>query len=137
MLLGVEWNPEVDEINPLVNLHLLSETDTRPAILLGTSSDRIGTPDGQAYYVTASKDLSPWIRWPVAPYLGASYGTYEDRLRAIGGVWLSLGGPVSALVIHDGVHVTLSLDVEIAGHLTLSALLFDGDEPGVSASVSW
>jgi hypothetical protein len=40
-------------------------------------------------------------------------------------------------VIHDGVNVTFSLDVEIGGHLTLSALLFDGDETGVSASVSW
>jgi hypothetical protein len=53
-----------------------------------------------------------------------------------GGV-VSLGGPVSTLVIHDGVNVTFSLDVEIGGHLTLSALFFDGDEPGVSASVSW
>jgi hypothetical protein len=137
VMVGVEVNPLADEVGPLVNLHLLTETGTRPALLAGTSSDRIGTPDGRAYYATLSKDLSPWLRWPVAPYAGASYGTFDNRLRAIGGVWVSLGERWSALVIHDGVHVTLSVDVEIGGHLALSGLLFDGDEPGVSMSVAW
>jgi hypothetical protein len=136
-MIGVEINPLVDEVGPLVNLHVVSETDHRPAVIVGTSSDRIGTPEGRAYYLTASKDLSPWIDWPVAPYLGFSYGTFEDEFRAIGGLYLSLGGRWSALAIHDGVNITLSVDVEIADHLSLSALLFDWGEAGISASVSW
>ena len=40
--------------------------------MFGTSSDRIGTPEGQAYYVTLSKDLSTVKDWPIAPYVGAA-----------------------------------------------------------------
>ena len=41
---------------PLFSLFLLTETEKRPALFLGISSDRIGSPAGkQSYYATASK----------------------------------------------------------------------------------
>ncbi|HJQ98044.1 MAG TPA: hypothetical protein VJ826_06990 [Candidatus Polarisedimenticolaceae bacterium] len=132
--LGVEWNPLVDEVNPLLNAHLVTETRTRPALIVGTSSDRIGTPSGTAYYATLSKDLSPWLDWPVAPYAGVSYGTFEDRARAIGGVSASLGGRFSSMLIWDGVNAHLSAGVEL-GRFNVTALLIDLEDPGLSASV--
>ena len=132
--LGVEWNPLVDEVNPLLNAHLMTETRHRPALIVGTSSDRIGTPSGTAYYATLSKDLSPWLRWPIAPYAGASYGTFEDRTRMIGGLSASLGGPFSALFIWDGVNAHLSAGVDL-GRWNVTALLIDLEDPGLSASV--
>lgn len=134
MQIGVEWNPLVDEVNPLLNAHLMTETGVRPALIVGTSSDRIGTPSGTAYYGTLSKDLSPWLKWPVAPYAGVSYGTFEDKARFIGGVSASLGGPVSSMLIYDGVNMHLSVGADI-GRFNVGGLLIDLEDPGLTASV--
>ena len=55
---GIEYNPLASDLQPLVNWIALKEGEKRPALIFGTSSDRIGTPEGQAYYFTFSKDLS-------------------------------------------------------------------------------
>jgi hypothetical protein len=57
-----------------------------PAVIFGTNSDRIGTPTGQSFYGTVSKDLKPHACLPVAPYAGIAFGTYEDQWCPIGGV---------------------------------------------------
>ena len=85
---GVEFNPRAEashRVNPLVNWVALTETHRRPALIIGTSSDRIGTPSGQSFYATLSKSLRDETGLPIAPYAGVSYGTYEHR-------WLPLAG---------------------------------------------
>ena len=129
-------NPIAETVSPLANWRLVSETDTRPALVVGTSSDRIGTPSGQSYYVTVSKDVSQWARVPVAPYVGVAYGTYEDRARVIGGLNLSLPSGVSSLVIFDGVKVHPTLSWSLNTH-TFTFLLAHGDSPGVSYSLAF
>ena len=57
-----------------------------PALIVGTSSDRIGTPHGRSFYAAINKDLTEAVGLPVAPYVGYSYGHYEGRGRVIGGV---------------------------------------------------
>ncbi|MGH9782835.1 MAG: hypothetical protein ACRD88_01510, partial [Terriglobia bacterium] len=61
LMAGVEFNPRAaepgDRVNPLVNWVALTETTQRPALIVGTSSDRIGTPRGQSFYATLSKNL--------------------------------------------------------------------------------
>ena len=44
---GVEFNAKADEVGPLVTWFLLTETSRRPALFFGTSSDRIGSPEGE------------------------------------------------------------------------------------------
>jgi hypothetical protein len=126
---GIEWNPLAEKVSPLANWRALSETERRPAIIFGTSSDRIGTPSGQSFYVTASKDLSPWLRLPPAPY-----GTFDDKTRAIGGLNISFPASVSSLVIYDGVKVHPTFSWSRDRH-TISFLLANGEDPGVSYSV--
>jgi hypothetical protein len=106
--LGVEWNPGAGEVGFVANWRALPETRTRPAVIFGTSSDRIGTPEGQSYYVTVSKSLHEETRLPVAPYLGASYSTFENRMLYPFGVNVALGPRWSAMLINDGVHTHLS-----------------------------
>src|SRR5688500_2894576 len=77
--LGIEWNPGVDEVGFVANWRVVSESQRRPAVILGTSSDRIGTAEGQSYYVTVSKSLHDQTGLPVAPYAGISYSTFENR----------------------------------------------------------
>lgn len=100
---GVEWNVRANEVGFVANWRALRETETRPALIFGTSSDRIGTPSGQSYYATVSKSFSR-----VAPYVGVSWSEYEDRLLVPFGVNVALREGWSAMLINDGVHTHLS-----------------------------
>ena len=76
-----------------------------PAVMVGTGSDRIGTPGGQSIYATASNDLRRETKPPIAPYFGLSYGTCRDSLRMIGGINLGCTESLNSMVIFDEVHV--------------------------------
>jgi hypothetical protein len=134
--LGVEYNPLAGEVSPLANLLAVPETARRPALILGTSSDRIGTPHGQSFYATVSKNLRRETRLPIAPYVGVAHGTFEDEWRPIGGLSLGFTEQLGALVIHDGenVHPTFSWT---HGRHVLTFLLVDAHHPGVSYSISF
>ena len=106
--LGVEWNSGADEIGFVANWRALPESHRRPAVIFGTSSDRIGTPQGQSYYVTVSKSLHEETRLPIAPYVSASYSTYEKRMLYPFGVNVAIGAHWSAMLLNDGVHTHVS-----------------------------
>lgn len=106
--LGVEWNPGVDEVGFVANWRAISEARRRPAVIFGTSSDRIGTPEGQSYYVTFSKSLHHETGLPIAPYVSASYSTFENRMLYPFGVNVAIGSHWSAMLINDGVHTHVS-----------------------------
>ncbi len=137
--LGVEYNPRADSKSALANLVAVTETARRPAVIFGTSSDRIGTPEGQAYYVTVSKDLSTiWRRWPVSPYVGVAYGTYEDDTRAIGGLHLRAPGTgFASTLIHDGKNFHPTVEYRFAERHVISALWVDTQHVGLAYSVAF
>ena len=99
---GLEINEGAGEVNPVANWRAVSETAKRPAVIFGTSSDRIGTPHGQSYYVTLSKSLQSSLGVPLAPYAGLSYSEYDDRFLVPYGLHASLGPNWSAMYLHDG-----------------------------------
>ena len=136
LMIGVEYNPLADDVNPLVNWLAVTETRKRPALIFGTSSDRIGTPSGTSFYVTASKSLKRETKLPIAPYVGVAYGTYEDRLRPIGGLNVTFTDQISSLVIFDGVKVSPTLSYAYRRHI-FSFVLAQGNKPGVSYSISF
>lgn len=133
---GLEYNPLEGDVNPLVNWLAVGETERRPALMLGTSSDRIGTPDGQSYYATVSKSLKPWIGLPIAPYTGITYGTFDYKFRPLGGVNVRFSDQASALVIYDGVNVHPTVSWAEGRHV-FSFLMVEGTHPGLSYSVSF
>ena len=71
-------------------------------LIAGTSSDRIGTPDGRSYFLTAPISPPEGFAVPVTGYAGAAYGTFANDLRAIGGVTWWFGNQTSVGVQHDG-----------------------------------
>ena len=133
---GIEYNPLAGRVSPLANLLLMKETRHRPALIAGTSSDRIGTPSGQSFYATFSKNLKRETRLPIAPYAGAAYGTYQHRWRAIGGLNIGFTERLTALVIFDGVHVHPLLNYSYGRH-TFSFILVRGRHPGMSYSIGF
>jgi hypothetical protein len=135
---GIEVNPRSTEerANPLVNWLAVPEGKNTPAVIVGTSSDRIGTPTGQSFYATASKNLRRETHLPIAPYFGVAYGTYEDRLRPIGGVNIGFSESLTGLVIFDGVHVHPLVNWSYRRNV-FSFILVRAHEPGVSWSVTF
>ncbi len=137
---GVEINPRADRAggraSPLLNVVAITETENRPALILGTSSDRIGTPDGQSFYATLSKNLKKVTGLPIAPYAGAAYSTHEHRWLPLGGLNAQFTRNFSASVIFDGVRVHPLLNYTRGRH-AFSFLLVFANKPGVSYSVTF
>ena len=133
---GIEYNPLAGKVSPLANFVALTETHQRPALILGTSSDRIGTPFGQSFYATLSKNLKHHTGLPIAPYVGVAYGTYEDRLRAIGGLSITLSERFSSTILFDGVRLHPTATYTRGRH-QLGVIFERGRHPGASYSISF
>lgn len=134
--LGIEYNPIAGDVSPLANVLVVQETLTRPAVIVGTSSDRIGTPHGQSFYVTASKNLKRETGLPIAPYAGVAYGTYDDEPVGIGGLNVGFTERLQSLTIFDGDHVHPTLSYTWRRHV-FTFLLIRGHHPGISYSIGF
>ena len=135
--IGVEYNPLVGEVRPLLTLIPVTETLNRPAIIFGISSDRIGTPSGTSFYLTASKDLQHWTGLPIAPYAGVVYGTYEDKFRAIGGLIIRFHPRLTGLAQFDGVKVHPSMTYTFNDTHAFTFLMIRGKDPGMTYTFSF
>ena len=135
-LAGMEYNPTAGKFSPLANWLLMPENTGRPALMLGTSSDRIGTPSGQSFYLTVSKNVRGEGDPVLAPYLALTYGTYDDKFRVGGGMSIGFTRRLSSMILFDGVHVHPMLNYDYRRH-TLSFLLVRGRDPGISYSISF
>jgi hypothetical protein len=133
---GVEYNPLAGKVSPLANVVVLTETHKRPALILGTSSDRIGTPSGQSFYATLSKNLKHETGLPIAPYVGVAYGTFEDRARVIGGLNISFSEHWSSTILFDGVRAHPLLNYTRGRH-QFGVIFERGRNPGASYSISF
>lgn len=119
---GLEYNPDAEEVGPLFTLFLLTETESRPALFVGTSSDRIGSPAGkQAYFVTASKYV-PQLR--ASLYGSLNYSEWVEKFNLPVGLGVELGKGFSVRPMFDGDR----------SHLLLN--YFD-DRYGVSLMAVW
>ncbi len=87
-------------MGPLVTWFLLTETEQRPAVFLGTSSDRIGSPAGkQSYYATAAKYL-PALN--TSPYVSLNYSEWDEGWNVPFGANVELGNGFSVRPMYDG-----------------------------------
>ena len=133
---GVEYNPLAGKVSPLANLVVITETHQRPAVIIGTSSDRIGTPYGQSFYATVSKNLKRHTGLPISPYVGVAHGTYDDRTRAIGGLNIAIAERWTTTVLFDGVRVHPIVNYTFGRH-QFGAIFERGRHPGASYSISF
>ncbi len=134
--MGIEYNPRAGEFAPLANLFVVTESKRRPAVMLGTSTDRIGTPSGQAFFATVSKNLRRETGLPIAPYAGASFGTFDHRVRPIGGLAVFLNKNFSIMTTYNGVNVHPLLNFTY-DRQTLSLVMVKGRDPGMSYSITF
>lgn len=132
--IGAEYNPLADEVGPLVTWFLATETETRPAVFFGTSSDRIGSPAGeQAYFLTVAKYIAP-LR--MAPYASLNYSEWDDGWNVPFGAGLELGGGFSLRPMYDGskTHLMGTLATE---RFSVSALWVWLERAGIAVSAGF
>ncbi len=134
---GLEFNPRVGEVHPLLTIIPVTETANRPAVIFGISSDRIGTPRGTSFYLTASKDIERWTGLPIAPYAGIVYGTYEKEFRPIGGLSIRLPKNFSSLMQFDGHKLHPGLTYSFNDTHSLTFMMIRLKEPGVTYTFSF
>ena len=107
----MEYNPLApgSKVNPVGNYFIQTETDTRPGIVAGFSSDRIGTPSGMAYFITTQKQLGG-ERGRVAPYVGVSYSEWGREVLVPFGASIALRDDLTLIPMCDGKygHTTLA-----------------------------
>lgn len=125
--IGLEANPLDDDYGPLANWRVLDETAERPALILGTSSDRIGTTSGRAFYATLSKDLERWTGLPIAPYAGTAFGEFEDEWELIGGLHVRWLPRLSTTSLWDGVNLHHTANWTFDNGWTLGAIVVEQD----------
>jgi len=99
---GIEVNPIADEVGLLANWRVVEETAHRPALIVGTSSDRIGTTDGRSIYATLSKSLERELDLSIAPYAGIVYGGQDDEFDVLGGLQVAYGSGFESVHFYDG-----------------------------------
>ncbi len=131
---GVEFNAAAEEVGPLVTWYLLTESHTRPAIFLGTSSDRIGSPKGtQSYFLTGAKHL--W-QLPLSVYASVNYSEWDDELNFPFGVNVDLPWNFSLRPMYDGDRSHLML-TRYYRQLSFSLLYVWYERLGVAMSVGF
>lgn len=131
---GFEYNPVVGEILPTVNWVLQTEAETTPMISFGTSSDRIGTPEGNhAYYVSMAKSLHG-LR--AAPYVSMSYSEFKRGFEFPFGVNFSLAPQWDLLSMNDGRHTHLLLTYKQENY-NVTLMLAWMKRPGLSIGWAW
>jgi hypothetical protein len=133
---GVEYNPLAQDVGPLVNWRVLRETERQPALSFGTSSDRIGTPFGRAYFGTLSKDVEPLVHAPVSLYAGALWGSFEDEFVFPFGANVRLGNQWTLTPQFDG-HASHGLLTYSWDRFSVTGFLVRWRYPGLAVNVGF
>lgn len=133
---GVEWNPGETEVGPLATLFLRTESHRWPAVTLGTSSDRIGTPKGEtSVFLTAAK------RWPspdvpLSGYVSLNWSEFDDGFNLPFGGSLHLGDDYDLRTMYDGRRTHLLASAS-RGRWTVTALWIWFEHAGLSIATGF
>lgn len=109
--LGFEYNAAIGELDLRGNWFIQTETDNRPGVIFGLSSDRIGTPYGKMYFVTFSKlAIANENGFGVAPYVSLAYSEFDRGMTVPFGASIALNDQWNLLPMYDGhrAHTTLT-----------------------------
>ena len=129
---GVELNPAAGEVGPIATWFLAREAGARPAVFVGTSSDRIGSPEGtQSYYATATKALP---RVPVSAYATLNWSQWDDGFNVPFGAYVEVVPGVTVQPMYDG-HRTHLLATYATGRWSVSGIWAWLERGGVAVSV--
>lgn len=112
----------------------MTESDRRPAVFLGTSSDRIGSPEGtQSYFATVSKRFGA-SRF--SAYASLNYSEWDRGFNVPFGVEVWLGESFTVRPMYDGDRAHMMLNY-VRERWSVSLLAVDLEHPGISFAVGF
>jgi hypothetical protein len=125
---GVEYNPLASDVGPLANWLAIPETGNAPALIFGTSSDRIGTPFGRIDWGELRRlDFEPP---DLDTFRGLGLAYAAGRLGGTGPAWLNAANEVAVeaflakrigfLAIARLVEATLAANPHLIAHIPTS-----------------
>lgn len=97
--LGVEVNAKTGDVEPLVTWLAIQETDTTPAVILGSGTNGVATPGSadddseRIFHMTLAKHLFDVGPVSVSPYASLIYLGETDEFAGVYGV--NLGMPLN------------------------------------------
>jgi hypothetical protein len=131
---GFEANPAAGEISPIATLFLLHEEGARPGAFLGTSTDRIGSPEGtQTGYLTATRSLGSL---PASVYGTVFYSGWDAEWKLPFGAYVEVAPGVTVQPLYDGERTHL-MATYARSRWTVSAIWAWLERPGLSASIGF
>ena len=131
---GAEFNPAVGEVGPIATAFLLTEQGRRPAAFIGTSSDRIGSPEGtQCAYLTVAKNFDPV---PVSAYVSLNYSEWDAGWNVPFGAHVEVFPRITIQPMYDGERTHL-LATYAGDRFSVSAIWAWLDTPGVAVSAGF
>jgi hypothetical protein len=132
--IGAEYNIAAVEVGPIATWFFLSEDGRRPAAFMGTSSDRIGSPEGtQAYYLTVAKNLDPV---PVSAYGTVNYSEWDAGWNYPFGANFEVIPRVTIQPMYDG-HRTHLLGTYAAERFSVTLIYAWLENAGIAASIGF
>ncbi|MCB0824974.1 MAG: YHS domain-containing protein [Armatimonadetes bacterium] len=118
-------------ILPRFSWFITPEGDNHPSLLVGMASDRLSTPRGQAFFLTASKHIKDT---PITPFVSVKTNTWGGRTVFPFGVNVTLPNDMIFQGINDGDYSHFLL-TKMANQQAYSLLLARGKHLGFV--VSW
>src|SRR5260370_31223895 len=123
-------------VNVIIDWLAVSESGSRPAIIIGTGADRLSTPTAQTFHLMINKTLIPLGRVSTSCHVGLSWSKRDGRILGIAGMNFGFSQHLSSRMIFDGIHFHAVVTAKFA-HQSFSILLIRSGQLGASYSVTF
>ncbi|MFT5125112.1 MAG: hypothetical protein ACI9TH_004697 [Kiritimatiellia bacterium] len=133
LMLGADYRPLTENWGFMATWRALPETDSRPALIIGTSDDDFNDLASQNVHATLSKALFDWQGAFFSPYAGATWIEQLDEVRAIGGLNIAYEN-WSATGMYSGTDPHLTVGRRLFDRYTLSFVWWGLEKPGAAVA---
>ncbi|HRF59889.1 MAG TPA: hypothetical protein PLH94_08255 [Fimbriimonadaceae bacterium] len=127
---GLEWNPGKEEVLPRATWFVTPAKGELPSFVLGFTSDRLATPEGQAVFGTVSRSF---FDGAVTPFVSLKYATANGTFAVPFGANFRLAEHWTLQGMNDGRH-THFLVTRLQDGVSYSFVLARSRYPGMSVS---
>jgi hypothetical protein len=133
LTVGVETHPEIREVLPRATWFVTPATERTPSVAFGVTSDRLSTPEGQAYFLTFAKPVGDGR---LTPFVSTKYSSADRMIAFPFGASLQAGHQVTLQVLNDG-NYTHFLATRPVGQANVTVMLARMRHLGVAVSVGF
>lgn len=133
-VLGFDYRPLTDDVEPILTYRLWVEKEMRPAFTIGLSSDTFDGVESKAMHAVFSKKIYEKGDFKLSPYAGAIYIFEHSRMEFVGGVHMSYGN-YSLLGMWTGTDLHLVVNYDLNDRYSIGGVWWGMDMFGMVATI--